>query len=198
MKKCREIYEEVKSALGIVPSKAGKWGRYYQDRHLRPLPRHQYLHHRTNIKRNAGCWRNPKSRERKRYGIYCQIKDPDTFFLPYFRFICLIPHQNKADKFNAGCYLKKLQACDISESLHLVFAFCLVLFLITIYSLVKTGWRVVKRESWLFTTCFPCVYRHSGHIGEEWRVSVSMLAHSIYSPSHYLSNTLYYFANIQR
>jgi hypothetical protein len=24
MKKCREIYEEVKSALGIVPSKAGK------------------------------------------------------------------------------------------------------------------------------------------------------------------------------
>lgn len=24
MKKCREIYEEAKSALGIVPSKAGK------------------------------------------------------------------------------------------------------------------------------------------------------------------------------
>lgn len=24
MKKCREIYEEVKSALGIVPSKTGK------------------------------------------------------------------------------------------------------------------------------------------------------------------------------
>lgn len=24
MKKCREIYEEVKSALGVVPSKAGK------------------------------------------------------------------------------------------------------------------------------------------------------------------------------
>ena len=56
-------------------------GIYYQDRHLRLLPRHQYQHHRTNIKRNAGCWRNPKSRERKRHGIYCQIKDLPFLFL---------------------------------------------------------------------------------------------------------------------
>ena len=74
-------------------------GIYYQDRHLCLLPRHQYQHHRTNIKRNAGCWRNPKSRERKRYRIYCQIKDPVIIYRPHFRFICLIWYQNDADKF---------------------------------------------------------------------------------------------------
>ena len=77
-------------------------GIYYQDRHLRLLPRHQYQHHRTNIKRNAGCWRNPKSRERKRYRIYCQIKDPVIIYRPHFRFICLIWCQNEADKFIFG------------------------------------------------------------------------------------------------
>ena len=87
-------------------------GRYYQDRHLRPLPRHQYQHHRTNIKRNAGCWRNPKSRERKRHGIYCQIKDPVIIYRPHFRFICLIWYQNEADKFIFGQIIEKINCED--------------------------------------------------------------------------------------